>query len=104
MYISALAAELATTPLNPQHMKEVFDYCFDHPNHELSKKVAWDELSQRDGIERGLAGMRELVRQEVAAGEFNFFCKLRSKYMTYYELGVTDQRLTEGDLYWYLKI
>jgi len=61
MYISALALELSKTALTPQQLKEIFDYCFEHPTHDIPKKVAWDELSERDGIEHGLAGMRNLV-------------------------------------------
>lgn len=104
MYIIALAQELAKTDLKPHQLKKIFEHCFDHPDHAISRRVAWDELGEREGVKHGLTEMISLVRREVATGKFNYFQKLRSKYLIYHELGLTEHKLANSDPHWYLKI
>lgn len=104
LYISALTVVLARMMPTHKELREVFDHCFSHPNLNMARDKAWEEMLNLPQSGDDVFAMGELVKREVTAGKFEFFYKLRNKYLDNYEQGISEGDLATGDPRWYLKL
>ena len=104
LYISALTATLARMTPTQMEIREVFDHCFEHPNLDFARKNAWKEMIDSPKLQDDLLAMGELVKREVSASKFDFFYKLRNKYIDNYEQGVSERDLAAADPSWFLRL
>lgn len=72
--------------------------------NSASSDKAWNEMKSLPRLKDNLLAMSELVKKEVAANKFDFFYKLREKYIDIYMDGMVESDLVKYDPHWYLKI
>lgn len=103
LYITALTNGFARMTLTLEEVQEIFNDCFTGVYHRHLKSL-WQEMLDSPHFDDDLRGMSEIVRQEILANRFEFFYKLRVKYLDDYEGSVDIRELAAADRQWFLKL
>lgn len=97
LYICVLASSLSKMMPTGSEVREIFDQCFSHPNLEIARNVAWDAMLSSANYKADVEAMGKIVSREIEAKKFDFFFRLRMKYIENYENGVNEHELAYLD-------